>query len=430
MPVATSSRPDRDSLFGEGTARVPGRFIRLTADVLRHYYDSAYLAAHPILAQLAETLGTDHTVAVQRLRRMLVDAVEGLRPEHGTPPASPAWRPYRVLHGRYILAKGLDELEAELGLSRRQIQREQRSAFAAVAIALWERKLATGAEPGLPGRQDAMSQEISRVASEEQLCDAVRELEAALQVVRALAEDKGVELVPRFSSPVVQVVANPDLLRQLLVSVLSLVIRVACAEEYTVRVEAQPASVRCVLYPKDGCRSPAQAHHVPLPDPVLALAQANGALITQETTDGIWRLLIELRPVPQSYTVVIVEDNRDLVRLYSRYLAGRGYRLIEISDSAIAVQRIAEIMPDAVVLDLMMSRVDGWQVLQSLRSNPSLRSIPVAVCSVLNEPELARSLGADAYLRKPVRPPELLECLTGLLERRRSVGSAPPPATR
>ena len=163
---------------------------------------------------------------------------------------------------------------------------------------------------------------------------------------------------------------------------------------------------------------------------MLALAQANGATVTQENREGIWQLLIELRPPPESYTVVIVEDNRDLVRLYSRYLAGRGYRLIEIGDSATAVQRIAEIMPDAIVLDLMMSRVDGWQILQSLRGSPSLRSIPVAVCSVLNEPELARSLGADDYLRKPVRPPELLECLTGLLERRHSAGSAPPPTTR
>ncbi|MCL6431905.1 MAG: response regulator [Anaerolineae bacterium] len=417
-------------MSAESTAHVPGRFVRLAADALRHYYDSAYLAAHPVLVQLSETLGTDRTIAVQRLRRMLLDAVEGLRPEHGTPPASPAWRPYRVLHGRYILAKGLDELEAELGLSRRQIQREQRSAFAAVAMALWAKKLATTLEQGPPGRQDAMSQEISRVASEEQVCDAARELEAALQVVRALAEDKRVELVPRFSSPTAQVVANPDLLRQLLVSVLSLVIRVAFADEYAVRVEALPACISCVLYPKEGSRSPDLSHHVPLPDPVLALAQANGAMITQENADGIWRLLIELRPAPESHTVVIVEDNTDLVRLYSRYLAGCGYRLIEISDSATAVQRIAEIMPDAVVLDLMMSRVDGWQILQSLRSDPSLRSIPVAVCSVLNEPELARSLGADAYLRKPVRPPELLECLTGLLERRRSVGSTPPQATR
>ena len=239
----------------ESTPHVPGKFVRLTADVLRHYYDSAYLAAHPILAQLAETLGTDSTVAVQRLRRLLVDAVEGLRPEHGTPPASPAWRPYKVLHGRYILAKGLDELETELGLSRRQIQREQRSAFTEVAMALWARAVAAVADQGQPGRQDAMSQEISRVASEEQVCDAARELEAALQVVRALAEDKRVELVARYSSPTVQVVANPDLLRQLFVSALSLVIRVACAEGCTLRVETLPRSVSCVLYPKEQGRS-------------------------------------------------------------------------------------------------------------------------------------------------------------------------------
>jgi len=87
-------------------------------------------------------------------------------------------------------------------------------------------------------------------------------------------------------------------------------------------------------------------------------------------------------------------------------------------------------MPDAVVLDLMMSHVDGWRVLQRLQEDRSLRHIPVAVCSVLNEPELARSLGARAYLRKPVRPAELLECLVSLLERTHNAGAGSSPAPR
>ncbi|MDI7275468.1 MAG: response regulator [Anaerolineae bacterium] len=256
------------------------------------------------------------------------------------------------------------------------------------------------------------------------------ELEAALQVVSAFAHDKRIELVPRHSSPTMRVLGNPDLLRQLLVSALSLVIRIASAEECVVRVESLPTTIACTLYAGDGRPSERPPRHVQLPEPLLALAQANRATIVQEETDGVWRLLIELRAAPESYTVVIVEDNQDLVRLYSRYLASRGYRLIEISDPAVAVERIAEIMPHAVVLDLMMSRVDGWQILQRLRGTASLREIPVAVCSVLNEPELARSLGASAYLRKPVRPAELLECLTGLLERRRSVEPGKSPATR
>ncbi len=409
--------------------RVSAQFLYQAADALRHYYDSAYLAGHPILTQLKDSLGNDRTVAVQRLRRMLLDAVEELRPQHGTPSDSPAWRPYSVLHGRYILAKGLDTLETELGLSRRQIQREQRTAFATVAINLWARRANAASEQGLPGSHDSISQEISRVASEEQAFDAVPELESALQLIRGFARHSQVELIAPPSTTAVRVLGNPDLLRQLLVSALSLVVRVASAAASGVRIESQPTGVVCSVYASDNPASAALPEYVPLPEPLHALAQANGATLTQEGVAGMWRLLIELRAAPESHTVVIVEDNKELARLYSRYLAGRGYRLVEVSDSAAAVGRIAEIMPDAVVLDLMMSRVDGWRILQQLQEDRSLRHIPVAVCSVLNEPELARSLGARAYLRKPVRPAELLECLTGLLEPSHSgeAGSFPAP---
>jgi CheY-like chemotaxis protein len=113
-----------------------------------------------------------------------------------------------------------------------------------------------------------------------------------------------------------------------------------------------------------------------------------------------------------------VEDNHSVVALFRRYLTGHGYRLVPIEDAPGALQAIAKIRPEAIILDVMMRSVDGWQVLQGLKSDPSLAPIPVVVCSVLDDPELAFSIGAQAYLRKPVRPAQLLECLAGLLPRR------------
>lgn len=408
--------------------KISGQFLRQTTDALRHYYDSAHLAGHPLLSQLKDTLGADQAIAVQRLRRMLLDAVERLRPAHGTPADSPAWRPYRILHDRYILGKDLGALEADLGLSRRQIQRDQRKAVAAVAIALLAGK-AHAAGHSQPGPQDSITQEISRIASEEQVFDALPELENALQPIRAFAQQRRVELVARLSPPSLRVLGNQDLLRQFLVSALSLVVRLASSRKSAVCVEKGASGIICTVYPWQGSVPDEHSLLVQFPEPLLVLAEANGVTLTQEANDDLWRLLIEFRVVPRSYTVAIVEDNKDLVRLYSRYLSSRGYRLVEVADSGGAVERIAEIAPDAVVLDLMMSKVDGWQILQRLQGDSSLRHIPVAVCSVLNEPELAKSLGARAYLRKPVRPAELLECLTGLLDESDSAeaGSSPMP---
>ena len=101
--------------------------------------------------------------------------------------------------------------------------------------------------------------------------------------------------------------------------------------------------------------------------------------------------------------------------LFSRYLAGSSYRLIAVDPLHEPLERIAQIAPDAILLDVMMSQVGGWDILQRLKADPGLSQIPVIVCSVLDEPELAASLGAAASLRKPVRRAQLLECLGRVL---------------
>ena len=70
-----------------------------------------------------------------------------------------------------------------------------------------------------------------------------------------------------------------------------------------------------------------------------------------------------------------------------------------------------EVLPAAITLDIMMPNQDGWEILQALKSDPATRSIPVIICSVLEDPELAHSLGAAAYLQKPISQAALLDVL-------------------
>jgi CheY-like chemotaxis protein len=62
----------------------------------------------------------------------------------------------------------------------------------------------------------------------------------------------------------------------------------------------------------------------------------------------------------------------------------------------------------------MMPTQDGWEILQALKNDPATQHVPVIICSVLDDPELARSLGAVAYLHKPVTQADLLSVLTTL----------------
>jgi CheY-like chemotaxis protein len=121
--------------------------------------------------------------------------------------------------------------------------------------------------------------------------------------------------------------------------------------------------------------------------------------------------------------VLIVEDNADALQLYRRYLSDSPYRMLAATDGARALESAEAERPAAIVLDVMMPSQDGWEILQLLKANPDTRAIPVVICSVLRERELALALGAIEFLVKPVSRDELLLAL----ERLRSV---PPGAHR
>jgi CheY-like chemotaxis protein len=114
--------------------------------------------------------------------------------------------------------------------------------------------------------------------------------------------------------------------------------------------------------------------------------------------------------------VLVVDDNEEILDLYRRYLAAGKYAVSAAASAAEAEAVVECSTPDAIVLDVMMREVDGWELLQRLRARPGLRYVPVVVCSILNEPELAYALGAQAYLKKPIISDDLLATLDRVLE--------------
>src|SRR5512138_1038502 len=112
-------------------------FRKLVKDVLEHLYDTAYLEVHPLLPQVSGVTTTNRSTRAQALRSILKDAVEELRPPEGIPSGSPEWRSYLVLRCRYIQGMTMGQVENELGLSKRQLQREIRKGLEALASILW-----------------------------------------------------------------------------------------------------------------------------------------------------------------------------------------------------------------------------------------------------------------------------------------------------
>jgi CheY-like chemotaxis protein len=109
--------------------------------------------------------------------------------------------------------------------------------------------------------------------------------------------------------------------------------------------------------------------------------------------------------------VLVIDDNADTLQLLRRYTAGTRYRLVGTRDPDQALGIACETDPQVVVLDVMMPQVDGWKVLGRLRQHPLTGHLPIVVYTILAQEELALSLGASAFLRKPVTQQRFLAVL-------------------
>jgi CheY-like chemotaxis protein len=113
--------------------------------------------------------------------------------------------------------------------------------------------------------------------------------------------------------------------------------------------------------------------------------------------------------------VLVVDDNADLVAFYRAYVAGTRYQIEHVVEGGAALQAAQTLQPDIVVLDVMLPDIDGWELLVQLHGHPATSAIPVIVCSVIRDPELAIALGAAAHLAKPVRRRQFLDALDAVI---------------
>jgi CheY-like chemotaxis protein/nitrogen-specific signal transduction histidine kinase len=115
-----------------------------------------------------------------------------------------------------------------------------------------------------------------------------------------------------------------------------------------------------------------------------------------------------------SKVVLAIDDDMQVIGLYERYLRPQGYQVVPLTDPSQAVERVKQIKPFAVTLDIMMPGIDGWQVLDNLKGDPDTRNIPVIICSIVEELEKGFNLGATDYLVKPILEEDLVNALDRL----------------
>jgi signal transduction histidine kinase/CheY-like chemotaxis protein len=110
--------------------------------------------------------------------------------------------------------------------------------------------------------------------------------------------------------------------------------------------------------------------------------------------------------------VVIIEDDRRSLDLLRLYLEGAGVEVVGVRDGATGLEVVRQQRPSAVVLDIRLPGMDGWDVLATLKADPATAPIPVVVVSMVDERGRGFALGAAEYLVKPVSRDDVLSALT------------------
>ena len=122
-----------------------------------------------------------------------------------------------------------------------------------------------------------------------------------------------------------------------------------------------------------------------------------------------------------SERILVVDDEEDLLELIRFNLTKEGYRVASVASGEAAIQEARRLLPDLIVLDLLLPKVDGLDVCKTLKRDPKTAHIPIVMLTAKSEEAdvvAGLELGADDYITKPFSPRVLLARLRSVLRRR------------
>jgi CheY-like chemotaxis protein len=395
---------------------------------LRHLYDAVELEQSPLLRQLAGRR-TDATPV--GLRRLLVEAIELLKPAPNVPLEAGDWRYYRILCHRYVDQFTQQQVASNLSLSIRQLRREEAEAVRLLAgclrahYGLQHQAQPSDGSADVPAAVPAMGetlrdQEITWVDSSfpRELADVRSIIEAALSTIVPLAQEAHVTVRSRGSETLPWLYVQPGSLLQALLNLLTVAVAAVPEGRVELCAESLASEIRLSIASRQSIAADPETHRntesLEVARRLLDLSRADLEVRTGAQAMSAFAATIHL-PTDERDVVLAIDDNADALRLTRRCLEGTRYVYCGARDADEALKLAVLVRPHAITLDIMMPGVDGWRLLGRLRAHPQLVGVPIFVCSILPQSELALSLGAAAFLQKPFTRQALLATLDRLL---------------
>ena len=393
-------------------------FARHVRDALASFYDPVRLQNHPLVELLVPQHGPQETKG-QALRELLREAIERLRPDSAIPFGRPEWFGYRIMWLRYVEALDQEQVCQEIGISRASFYRHHQDALQALVSILWDKYQRSEAsdqqkEEDRPAseREELLREEAMRLvhASRHQVLNLGEVMQGVERTIAPLIRQQGVRLEVDLAVSLPTISGDPTMLRQIILNLLTEALKFVASSALRIEVTTEH---NALLWHLGGLTAGAEQSLANMPGFAISkrLLEGYGGKLWLGPDSERGTAICFAMPTAARRTILIIDNDMDTIRLYRRYLQPHAYITKVVSDGSEAWQFLAETKPDLILLDVLMPREDGWDILQRLKTRPETASIPVIICSVLSQPRLALALGATDVLQKPIDRTALLEAV-------------------
>ncbi|MPM36777.1 Chemotaxis response regulator protein-glutamate methylesterase [bioreactor metagenome] len=388
-------------------------------DILNHLSDPAYLENHGLLVLFYTGPEAPLTARMRSLRETIQGSIEFLRPPEGTPENATEWRCFKILNSRYFQMKEWHVIEEEMGLSQRQVQRDLKKGLDALISILWDHYVnqnatdaasAENAEGEEAYDNELIQEELKNWEISYDLVNLSQILEQALQLCKSLSQPHLQDHLDMLEVDTnLNVMVDQVLTKQGLYKIISMFSEIV--EDQVVQIKTR--KVNDFFYDLTfRFRSPNDQalEHWKIAQLFFTIQSLRHAILEEDGTTTISIIL----PVKKQVNCLVIDDVESVRRLIERMLGSYGIQVFGADNYTSAINLIQLVKPDFILLDVLMPKMDGWQMIKNFKSNPDTAGIPVIISSVLYEPELSQAVNAVGYIRKPINRLELIKTLQDL----------------
>ncbi|HEY3290039.1 MAG TPA: response regulator, partial [Anaerolineae bacterium] len=358
----------------------------------------------------------------QRLHQLLMNTIDTMKPLEAPDVNLPRHRSYLILKRRYVDGVPISQLEELFNCSSRQFRREHYRALEELTLILWNLSPVASLSAIESARRVQPDIRVDPIAGFDRSVSANNLLELvvdAAQTLSGIISATHTQLTADVSADLPPIAADRVALRLALIKMLRVAIAHSPTHILMLRAELHDQMMLLTLSGIDGLSTQdavfvEAAQLFQLAEGSLSLEPCS-APQDQSQSNADLCLVAQLSTHRQA-VVLVIDDDPSMPRIIQRFLALKPVQVVSCSSTDNVLKLAREAQPILILLDVLMPKRDGWEVLQELKANPDTYHIKLAVCSIWDERELAESLGADLFFQKPIGRTELLACVEPYVE--------------